>query len=465
MFQTDTAYTSQLESKLRALTLSPSAAHWVAKALHPVAGATVQMPDAVQVSTLVPEYKTNTVIGAPPGLGAGLNWDCCIILPPSDRVAAYISSGASGIDFRNTVGLQSQTIVHTGRSQTTSGLITGPIVTNATGVWGGLVSLEQAQSTEDPAVWRTVNRSGTVYATGSDLYNQGTVYAAQYARPVFPQPLGVAVNPGAGNFVAYNVDHVELPLNEVDMAVMTPNLYTAPARDGVYTVHRLTGPAQEFVPKRSSNAYEWPGGTQTVLNTTRPTRYASDTLTLIRFLQNFGQVVSPIIPENLEGSSGFDGRTSWGVIIVRGMHPQMSLTLKTVCGLEIVPGVTAPSRQFVKPPCKFEPTAIAAYYAIASEVSDCMAAKHNFLGTLLPILSQVASRVLPFLAPMAGDLLRGVAGRLTGSSESAPAPAQAAPRPRRSVSVSSRVSRASTARSRGSVKRVKIAKGKKKRSR
>jgi len=463
MFQTDTAYTSQLESKLRSLTLSPSAAHWVAKALHPVAGATVQMPDAVQVSTLVPEYKTNTVIGAPPGLGAGLNWDCCIVLPPSDRVAAYISSGASGIDFRSTVGLQSQTITHTGYSLSTGGLMSGPLYENTTGIWGGFAHVEQAQSTEDPAVWRTVNRSGTVYATGSDLYNQGTVYAAQYARPVFPQPLGVAVNPGAGNYAVYNVDHVELPLSEVDMAVMTPSLYTAPARDGVYTVHRLTGPAQEFVAKRASSGYEWPGGTQTMINYTRPTRSSSDTLTLVRFLQNFGQTVSPIIPESLEGSSGFDSRTSWGVVIVRGMHPQMSLTLKTVCGLEIVPGVSAPSRQFVKPPCKYEPTAIAAYYAIASEVSDCMAAKHNFLGTLLPILSQVASRVLPFLAPMAGDLLRGVAGRL-GAPQEAPQRDQPVVRQRRAPSVASRVTRASSVRSRVSARRVKIAK-KKKRSR
>jgi len=462
MFQNDPAYTSQLEAKLRALTLSPAAAHWVSKALHPVSGATVQMPDAVQVSALVPEYKTNTVVSAPPGLGAGLNWDCCIVLPPSDRIAAYVVTGAAGIDFRNTVGMTNQTIVHTGLYTTTTGYLGGPVVDVATGNWLAAAHLEQARSVEDPAMWRTVCRSGTVYATGSDLYNQGTIYAGQYARAVFPQSAGVAVNPGAGNYVAYNVDHVELPLNEVDMAVMTPSLYTAPAKDGVYTVHRLTGPSQEFVRKRSSASYEWPGGALQVLNCTRPTRYGCDTLHLLRFLEDSGHIVSPIIPENVEGSSGFDACTTWGVIIVRGLHPQMSLTLKTVTGLEIVPGVTAPSRQFVKPPCKYEPTAIAAYYAIASEVADCMAAKHNFLGSLLPILSSVASKVLPFLAPVAGDMLRGIAGRITAPEPSPAAPAPALRRPR-TASVASRASRASSVRSKVSLRRVKVAGRKRKR--
>jgi len=69
--QTETPYAAQLESKLKAMTLSPAAAHWVAKALHPVTGAPAPIPDAIQVAALLPEYRTTTVIGAP---GAG-NWD------------------------------------------------------------------------------------------------------------------------------------------------------------------------------------------------------------------------------------------------------------------------------------------------------------------------------------------------------------------------------------------------------
>jgi hypothetical protein len=129
----------------------------------------------------------------------------------------------------------------------------------------------------------------------------------------------------------------------------------------------------------------------------------------------------------------------------------------------MVPSVHAPSRQFVKPPAKFEPTAMAAYYAIASSMPCAMASKHNFLGTILPLLSSVASKVLPFLAPMAGSALTALGQKIGGQSAPAAKPTQArledappAPSVRRAQSVTSRSSVRSRAKTR-SKRRVRLA--------
>jgi len=419
------AYSAQLESKLKAMTLSPSAAHWVAKALHPVVGAPALIPDAIQVTSLLPEYRNTAVIGAPAGLGAGLNWDCCFIFPPSDTQAAFYTSGASGIDFATTIGLAAGHVVNAPVGVSGANNISTIPVVLATGVVGPNFPVRAAYSFEHPVCWRTSSRSATVYATGADLYNQGTVYGGQYARKVSAIPgLGfTAVAPGAPTAIM-GLDVVNVPLRETDLAVQTPNLYTTSAREGVYTVHRLTGPSQEFVTRRGFGTARDSTLTSLLIDATDSTSRCSLTAQGIRFAQDDPEFISPILPPVDETwlSSGWDDHCTWGVVIFRGLHPQMSLTLKTVVVLELVPEVAAPSRQFVVPPAKYEPTAMAAYYALASEVPTTMAAKYNFLSALLPVLAGVASKVLPFLAPAAHALVNGLGGALGGALDRASQP-------------------------------------------
>jgi len=463
------AYTATLENKLRAMTLSPEAAKWVIKALDPVRGGPCQIPDAIQVTSLVPEYKTATVINAPSDVGTH-NWDCLILLPPSDTVGAYIATNITGINFREDVA-HYNAVVSNCPVTINPAILSGAAATTAGGVWtNGISTSHTTVSSELTAAYRTVARSATVYATGSELYNQGTVYAGQYARKGFKSVLGQAMSTSSGETV-FNLDHYALPLDETDMATMTPGFYTAAAREGVYTVHRLTGPSQEFYSARSPGSWRTSGGTFVVFNASDPTNYNTATGVVPRILQDDYTTVSPVIPPSMGAncvSTAHDEGCTWGVIIFRGLHPSMSLTLKTVTNLELVPTSAAPSRQFVKPPAKYEPTAIAAYYALASEVPSCMAARHNFLGSILPALSAVASKVLPFLAPVAGQALSAL-GSWVGSKGPAPAapasrPAIAAPPPTprpmlRSSSVASRRSVLSIR----SGRRVKVAKRKKRR--
>lgn len=451
-----TEYSAQLESKLRALGLSTDASKWVMKAMDPVRGGPSQIPDAIQVPTLAPEYKVAQVINAP----SSTNWDCLIITPPSDRVAFYFATGPTGINFADTVATVNGYAENTG--YVTGSTLRASSVNTATGSWTSGLAAESVAgaSNELPTMWRTAARSLTVYATGSELYNQGTVYAGQYARTGAPT---VSQQLGTTPLAVANVDLVALPLREQDMAVMTPGFYTSSAKEGVYSVHRLTGPAQEFVQPRNADKWRSADGQWIQHSLTDPTNYNTATLHAPRFLNDNYWGISPVVPLSGLGacSSGFDAGCTWGVTIFRGLHPQMSLTVKTVTSLELVPSAAAPSRQFIKPAMRFEPTAIAAYYALASELPTCMASKHNFLGSILPILSSVAAKVLPFLAPAIGQGITGVAGAVANRiNPPAPTPRPAIRAPRAS-SVSSRRSVAS---SRGS-RRVKIAKRQPRKSR
>lgn len=415
MFSSDTAYSSQVESRLRALSATGPGATWALKALHPVSGAPTGIPDAVQVSAVQPEYKTTTVISAPTGTTA--NWDLCLITPPSDMLACYWLAAPAGTDFRG-VGIPTPSLggyLYNSTQTVHNTAFTGLYVNSGVSpLTAGVGTYADVYSTEDPSMWRTTARSLTAYATGSDLYNQGTVYAAQYARS--PQLAGIGLQEAGsgvpGNTILTGVEIVDLPLSEADMALMTPNLYAAPAKEGVYSIARLVGPAQTYVLPKGAAFYPLQNssaGAQVFLlnptNLTGPSSAnwlvrsgANDLPTCMSTTSGYFAQTSPV--GNPKGSF-LDAGCSWGVIIFRGLNVNMSITLKTVVCLEIVPADGSPNRQFVKPPLKYDQMALAAYYAIANEIPNCVAARHNFFGTLLPIIGSVASKLLPFLAPAA----------------------------------------------------------------
>jgi len=489
------AYSAQLEAKLKSFSLSPNAAHWVAKAMHPVWGAPSTIPDAVQVDSINPEYKNTLVLSCPTSINTA-NWDAYILLPPSDTTAAIVAYGPTGTNFATatyapggTTGIVASSQVLTVPLVSTLNFNAMEVTTSTTApAWAAAGPFQSAFSAEQPACWRTTARSATLYSSGSDLYNQGTVYAGQYARVPRHQPLGTTVNLTGTfmNYAAVSLEDVDLPLDENTMELMTPSIYTAPVREGVYTVHRLTGPSQDFVAGAIISGWDVLGTTTTCL--ALPPRlalnapYTFGSQFRIANTLNLGYAPWPQgLPATANSqvqsfSTNFDSRCTWGVIILRGMHPLQTLTLKTVVNVEFMPTDASPSRQFTKPSLKYEPTAMAAYYALAGEAPTCMAAKHNLFGTLIPMLTNIASKVLPFLAPIAGRALGSLAplagqgishmaDRLTKAYEPSRVTEAVVERvaPRRASSVRSVRSRASSARSvrvKSAKRRVKIARRK-----
>lgn len=471
--QHDGAYFNQLEAKIKNFGTTTAGARWVSKALHPVVGPPCQIPDETNIATLNPEYKLETQVSAPAGL-TGTSWDMCVLIPPSDRVHAIVMSGESGCNFY--LGPASPAVQRAQFSMASSGVVAGsgyPYWNQAMSggaITAGVGSYYQALSAELPSRWRTTARSLTAYMTASDLYNGGTVYAGQYAREVVPAPSGV-IDPiiGPSGWVALNVDLVDLPLSEADMAIMTPGFYTAPAKEGVYMPIRLTGPAQTFTEPRSSARYIDVSSAKYVVPATPGwSTQSTDTMSVfkVRSATDYSAVsVTPDFSFNSahlintfnDASTGFDKACAWGVVIFRGLHPAATITLKTVLNVEIMPKVMAPARQYVTDSARYDPQALLAYRAIAAEMPHAMAARHNFLSTLLPILSGVASKVLPHLLPALGAGASAIIDRLRAPPVAPPPrPALAPPPmvPRRATSVAS---------SRRSTRSVKIKVARKKR--
>lgn len=445
-----TEYSAKVTAGLEKLGVTPGGAAWVIKALDPVRTAPCRMPDATQVSALTPEYRSSLVIGPPGNVGSS-NWDCCIVLPPSDTIGAMYATNIAGINFSDTVAYYNDVLPNASPVAALSSVLAGAGLSTITGGTMGIQNFRPIFSPELPSMWRTTARSATVYATGADLINQGTVYAGQYSRCSVPTGGQASPAPSGGGQMVGVTEVVDLPLREQDMSIITPGntYYTASAKEGVYTVHRLTGPAQTFTALRGLERWRGSDGSQMFYNTTDPTNYTSQTSSVARFRNDSFNGLSPNFPPGSLGyySTAFDQNCSWGVIIFRGLHPQMTLTLKTYTCLELVPSVNAPSRQFVTPPIKFEPTAMSAYYALSTEMPSAMPARYNFLGAILPALAAVASRILPVLAPAAGPLLTALGERLRpASKEPIPAAPPTAMRRSRSASVGSRVSRASSRR-------------------
>lgn len=489
LMQSDPGYLTSVQAKLTNRGLSPAAAEFITKTLHPVVGSPVQIPDPVSISTVNPEYRIEQTFTAPPAyLTNSVNWDLLIISPPSDRIAFYYAIVPNGTDFR-TFGAY----VPAGGTPSSAQGVAG--YTAAVGTQAGATTtlLQVANSLTVPALsandtvpmfisaqgltcWRGVSRSLTAYATGSDLYNQGTVYGGQFARRSVRNIGGLTTS------TLYVPEFVDLPLSETDLSLLTTNLYTAPAKEGLYSIHRLTGPVQDFViPVNpsvwNSNSLLAPGtGLSLTTGLIVDSPYAQFTPALsIPVFPNYTvnpPTASPltlnIFPSAADvnfGSTSFDSHQTWGVAIFRGLNPNMSITVKSVFALEFVPMVNSPARQFLKGPCCYDPLALSAYYAIANNLPDTVASRHNFLGTLLSGIASVASKVLPYIgqafAPVIGDGIRNLAGMAEQKLSAQPAvaalkppPMMPTPRPKRSVSLGSRSSIAS--------RKVKIAKKKRK---
>lgn len=448
------SYATQLENKLLNHGCTPAGAAWVMKALHPVVGGAVKMPDANAVNALNPQYTTTVTIGPPTSIGTS-NWDAIVISPPSDCIAAYYStnaSGSSGFDFSTSVASDNSVLTHaTMGASASSNFIPAASCAISTGVWtNGISNYVSTATTELPASYRLVAKSVTGYAAGSALYNQGTVYSAQFAaKPLFC-PIGQGLAPTGVVNPVVNIDDICLPLKESDMATMTPSYYTTGAVEGFYSVHRLNGPIQDFVAPRSVSQFRLDGGSYMGFSLANPVSVNASTGVIPRILTDAYTSVSPVIPPSsgmtCASTAHYPGMT-WGVTIFRGLHPQMTISLKVVSVLELVPTANAPSRQFITPPPEYDPVAIRLYYHLAHELRPVMASRHNLFGTLLPMISSVLSKAVPILGPLVGQGLSALGGLVTNRSAPAPTaqaqpPSIMAPR-RRASSVASRTSRGS----------------------
>lgn len=437
---------TQIDEKLKSFGLTPEGRAFVVKALDPACvGSSPGIPDQSACSVLRPEYTVQYTIGAP--AVATSTWDLMCVFPPGDVLTCVFAYGPSGTDFSSStvptgggvgwVPLQTS-IDPPGSIQCTT---IAPAASN------GTITRSIRTPTSGALVFRHMYKSVTAELLAPAVNDQGDVYAAQYPLERFGNNL-LGVNfpsTATGNNIMAQSTKTRIPCNEADLTLSARNPYVGRARDGVYMPLKLVGPSQDFCPL-------W----------TAATGY--DNATSSHFLR--GTASGVIVPQclfysnndtggpqngpfinsiygnsSVQFDTGYDN-TSIGVMIWRGLASSgggggfgASVMLKVIVGQEICPKPTAFDRVYLKPPVRYEPLAMQAYYTLMTEMQSAFPAKYNAMGALLPLLGSVAARLLPAIASGGRTFLREMLGE-----ERAAERKQEPKRPARAPSVASRVS-------------------------
>jgi len=241
-----------------------------------------------------------------------------------------------------------------------------------------------------------------------------------------------------GGVLGYANAHFHSPLDEATLVQLSPEPFVGAARDGVYMPLRLQGPSQPFVK----------GFIPTVMN---PELTLSNPFVLVNDYSGppipqvpyvdianttANSIQAPWVNLYLGGYNGTNktvtdtayDNTSVGIIIFRGLAGPFgagfgaSVTVKTMIGMEVVPRIDSPERTFVRVAAECDSRALAAYYALAYEMPDAFPASYNFLGTLLPMLGGLATKIWPVIRtalPQLGSAVMSAVDSAVGGAGSA----------------------------------------------
>lgn len=427
----------RLRERLGAFGISESAKDWVIKTLDPAATlSTKGIPDMNACSVMRPEYTVQYNIPVPswPSSPAPSSWDCLIIVPPGNATGLIYAYGPSGVDFGS-----STTPVNSGTGYVPlEGWVDQPGVTSwmCEPVSGGVPSPTQLgyfairTPQSNPLTFRHVYSSVTIDLIAPAVANQGDVFASQYApefrRSKRPNAIGTISTNGSAANLMYLVNECALPVREEDLTLSSRNPYVGLAKDGVYMPLKHPGPQLDFA------SIDYNGGTghfngvalsagSFAFGAMRPLSGFDVQYPQIFALANNDSggstgSESPWI-NNVWGTSGvgFDtgyDNTNVGVVIFRGLSAGggggfgANLLVKLKVGLEVCPRPTTASRVYALPPHVYEPRALEAYYALASEMAAAYPSSYNALGTIIPLLSSIASRLMPALSSGASAFMR-----------------------------------------------------------
>jgi hypothetical protein len=414
--------------RLESLGVDRDAISWFAKALHPPGqekGSPI--PDSSYTDAVVSDYRTTHVFTKDPSL-PDEPWDLMMVKTPGDCVGLLAAQGAAGFDFRDPGAAAStgRVVLSIQPSTTTP---TGYIVTREDPIGGG----PGAQYIVDPRPWTTLEPTAsalmwrkpasslTAYLTASAVADQGTVYAAQFDRAYAPSrtELGVIT---AGAQLLYQEYAVTLPLDESDMLLIDPKVYTNNARAGAYVPIRLSGPDQPFVDRIYTpgapfspaindqlSCYPYLGTTfTTATNQPTPDQLAVTPINACAVVSGtwVNGIPSPStqipIPCTTSGvtsaDTGFDNLNTV-VVLFRGLDPTASVTVKIVDVIEMVPNINSPFKQFVQPPAKFSSSAMALYHAVAQQTPEVYPADFNSWGKVWNVIEKVVREIWPIAKP------------------------------------------------------------------
>lgn len=408
--------------------VSPKAADWLLKALHPPSGITkVALPDASWRPGLRVDARPSTVVT----FADDVNWDCLIVTPPGDNTFAVIATAPSPADFTTAAAPADGSIVVIQVAKpedftTITHNATETVLSSTPSTVIQAKQVDTAQSAYDAQAFRTTYRSITVSLTASDLYNGGTLTVGQYDAAYVDTGLLVNVaGPGANDAMAAQV-LTNLPLSENFMTQGMPSVRTSPAKEGYYMPHRLLGPTQPFLSSATAvgkHSYAVTLGAPNVTSTVvlydpATTPNTSTQLSVPRIFEvAAGETTIPwwsslYAVSGISGAPLFDigyDNCATGIAIFRNLDSHASLTVQGYVGYEYVLRQNSPFLNFVEASAAYDSRAIKLYYDVVNSMAMVYPADHNDLGKLLGKLYSVARGVVATISPIVAPVLSAAA--------------------------------------------------------
>jgi hypothetical protein len=428
---------ANLKQRLETAGVGGTSAEWLLKALSPATpnGQGCQIPDMNAVSVATPEFVVSQTVSAP---GAA-SWDCLVIKPPTYPLVAVVVAAPTGFAYDTTRWDSAGnviTIIQTENPLTavTDTMNVSPVVSGA--AVGAQSTATTLLPTTQPQRWRTAARSMTEYLVASDLNNQGTVTSGLYPARRMPMP-GVVwgLVPTA---LAYELNMLEVPLNEANMTNMNPKVRVAPAKQGCYQPQYSAGPT-----------FEWAqaGAVPSLMSDWNSATNGKYYFTLC---PGFSATVQQLVGAGLPGATVFSdpaastGQTTWmttafgspllasnpytwgydnmmtGISIYRGLSASASITLKSVVSLEIIPGPESPIRQFAKPAIAHDIRALQLYAELVADLPHSYPATANFLGAVLSAASALLPKVMPHVLSGVSSVVKSLQEKFPAEREYQP---------------------------------------------
>jgi hypothetical protein len=410
---------SQLVKRLESSGISEHGSQFIAGALSPAEGSAVKMPDERTCPTVVQRFVQQETYTTPV---PDASWDCLVLKPPSDAIAAIVvrkpSSTDTPFNLMPSGGTSVDILFNTGYTAFPSA---SAVVAGTVPSWASTVVLSNELLFSQ---WRLGASSLTVTNTSSSLVDGGTVYAGQYQREL-PYHMGTFYNdaiggPGADSILTSPTWGVDIPMSGSEMSKLaTRELYMAKAKEGVYIPCLPSGDDHPFVVAPSANfglARNYAGGgtwgadmicvnqkvadSQSVLGTLRFIGGPDTTNGYVPWSYGNQATVDWGFPNTFLTSS-LDTSVSWGVALFEGLPAEATLSVKGVTSIEYVPLSMSPGRSFLTPAPKYDAKAMAMLSELASQQAHAYPARDNFLGMLLPLIGRAAMAIA---RPIAGFL-------------------------------------------------------------
>lgn len=399
----------QLEAKIKSLGVSPQGERFLMKSLYPPGDLTqVSIPDSSWHPTFRFDSRPSFTVSAPSGVASTALYDVLILCPPGDVTAAYVVTATAGTNFRSSVTPAQSSATQVRIPPTASSIQKnyGGYLRDAVGATFG-ADLRSFGSPLAVDSFRTTYRGVTVHNTSSDLYNGGSVIAAQCASiPVVDE--GFVTWSRGATLTAATQSVLNVPLDETSLTQMCPGCEMTEARHGAFVPQRLLGPAQSFREEalainRTSTVtgagavYSIHPGNTTVTSDA----YIPTSLTI---RNGSSAEMDPWWYNAIRNSlstiedTAFDN-VATAIILFRGLPQQATLSVQCHVGLECVLDATSPFRSLTSASAAYDIRAMEAYYEVAARMPFSYPASYNSLGLLVPFLAKAISAVKDYIAP------------------------------------------------------------------